>query len=133
MDREILFENLSHPGDLFKLKDYLRELYRLIDKRHIVSDFSATPTFDCDEADSYSMTMTGNVTGVTLKNPYIGREVTLIFIQDGVGSHTVAWTTTVKLTGAAFSVTATASAASAITLIYDGTNWYEKARALDLR
>ncbi len=133
MDRDILFERLDNPQDIYFLKDHLRELYRLLDKRHIVLDFSATPTFDCDLADSYDMTMTANVTGVTIKNAYKGRVITLVFIQGGTGSYTVAWTTTVKLTGAAFVPTVTVGAASVIKLLYNGTVWREMGRALDVR
>ena len=133
MDREILFSDLSKPQDLFLLKDYLREIYRLLDKRHITLDFSATPTFDMDLAESYDMTMTANVTGVTLKNPSKGRTITLIFIQGGSGSYTIAWTTSVKLAGAAFVPTVTVGAASAIKFLYDGTSFYEIGRALDIR
>jgi len=133
MDRDIVFESLKSPQDIYLLKEYIRELYRLLDKRHIVLDFSATPSFDMDQAESYSITMTANITGVTLKNPAKGRTITLVFIQGGSGSYTVAWTTTVKRTGAAFVPTTTVGAASAISFLYDGTSFYEIGRSLDIR
>ena len=133
MERSIILNDLKNPSDLFRLRDYVRELYELLDKRHIVKAFSATPEFDMDLADSYSITMASDITGVTLKNPAKGRTITLIFIQGGVGSYTVAWTTSVKLTGASFVPTVTVGAASAIMFLYDGTNFYEIGRALDVR
>ncbi|RKY32398.1 MAG: hypothetical protein DRP74_02685 [Candidatus Omnitrophota bacterium] len=134
MDKEILFEDLKQPQDLFLLKDHLRELYRLIERRYISVDFSATPTFDCDEGDIFKITLTGNITGITLKNAYQGRTITIIFLQDAIGSRTVAgWASNVKLAGAAFTVTSTASVYSAITLTYTGSVWVEVARSLDIR
>jgi len=132
-EREIIFEDLTKPQDKYRLKDYLRELYRLTDKRHITLDFSATPEIDCDQAESFDITMTSSITGVTIKNEFKGRVITLIFIQGGSGSYTVAFTTTVKRTAAAFVPTATVGAASIISFLYDGTVWREISRALDVR
>lgn len=132
-ERSITFEDLKKPEDVFLLKEYLRELYRLLDKRHITLDFSATPEIDADEAESFDVTLSANITGVTIKNAFAGRVITIVFIQNGTGGYTVAWTTTVKLSGAAFTITATANAASAISLLYDGTVWREISRALDVR
>lgn len=133
MERSIILNDLKNPSDLFRLRDYLRELFELLDRRHIVKAFSATPEFDMDLAESYSITMTANITGVTLKNPAKGRTITLIFIQGSTGSYTVAFTTTVLRTGGAFVPTTTIGAASAITFLYDGTSFYEIARSLDVR
>jgi len=133
-ERDIVFNDVTSQANLFKLKEHLRELYRLLDRRHVNVTYGATVTLDLDEADSFRITLTGNITTVTLKNPDIGRVIKIVFLQDGVGSHTVAgWAGTVKLTGAAFAITGTAGAASSISLLYDGTNFYEIGRALDVR
>ena len=133
MERDIFFSDLTRAEQRFRLQENIRELFSLLDPRHVTKDFSATPTFDCDEAESFDITLTANITGVTLKNAYKGRKVTIIFIQGGSGSYTVAWTTTVKLVGGAFTITTTASVGSAITLQYDGSNWWEISRALNLQ
>lgn len=133
MERDIILEDLTKQTDKLRLREYLRELYELVDKRHITLDFSATITIDVDEGESFDVTLTSNITGITIKNAFKGRVVTIIFIQDGTGGYTVAFTTTVKLSGATFTITTTANAASSITLLYDGTVWREISRALDLR
>jgi hypothetical protein len=134
MDRDIIFESLKSPQDIFLLKEYIRELYRLLDKRFITVDFVAGITFDCDLAEVFQVTLTGNVTGITLKNPYKGRTITLIFLQNAVGNFTVAgWAADVKITGDTFTVTVTASVYSTITLTYTGSAWVEVSRSLDVR
>lgn len=133
MERDIFFSDLTRAEQRFRLQENIRELFSLLDPRHVTKDFSATPTFDCDEAESFDITLTANITGVTLKNAYKGRKVTIIFIQNAIGGYTVAWTTTVKLVGGAFTITTTASVGSAITLQYDGSNWWEISRALNLQ
>jgi len=100
--------------------------------------FSATPTFDLSKIPHVGTidfgALTANVTAITLSNPGKGQRWTIIFTQDGGGGFTVAgWPATVKLTGAAFVVTVTANAKSAITFVYDGANHVEVARALDVR
>lgn len=133
MERDILFQDLARPEQRFRLQENLRELYSLLDPRHVTLDFSATPTIDCDESESFDITLTADITGVTIKNAHKGRRVTIIFIQDSTGGYTVTWTTTVLLTGGAFTITTTASVASAITFLYTGSQWIEISRALNLQ
>ena len=100
--------------------------------------FSATPTIDLSRLPHVGTidfgTLTANVTAITLSNPGKGQKWTIIFTQNGVGNFTVAgWPATVKLTGAAFTVTVTAAAKSVITFVFDGTNHIEVARSLDVR
>ena len=133
-DRDILFEKLDNPQEIFFLKDHLRELYRLLDKRFMTVDFVAGITFDCDLAEVFLVTLTGNITGITLKNPYQGRTISLIFLQNAVGNFTVAgWGSDVKITGDAFTATVTASVYSTITLTYTDSAWVEISRSLDCR
>jgi len=133
MDRDIIFEDLTKPNDKYRLKEYLRELYRLIDIRFVSVDYSATPTIDADEGEIFLITLTGNITGLKIINPYQGRKVTIIFLQDGTGGRTVAWTTTVKLAGAAAIGGDQANEYSTITLVYTGSVWVEIARTSDVR
>jgi hypothetical protein len=53
--------------------------------------FSATPTFDASTANSFQMTLTGNVTSSTVSNPTPGQVVVFLFTQDGTGGRTFAW------------------------------------------
>lgn len=132
-ERDILFETLRSPSEIFQLKEYLREIYRLLDKRFVSVTRVASITFDADIGEVFYVSLDGNITGITLLNAYKGREITIIFKQDSTGSRTVAgWASTVKLSGAAFTVTSNASRYSIIKLVYDDTNWVESGRSLDV-
>lgn len=56
----------------------------------VSTTFSATPTFDFSTANQFRMTMTSNVTAITLSNVQPGKGDALILCQDGTGSRTVA-------------------------------------------
>lgn len=119
---------------MFFLKDHLREIYRLLDKRFCSVDYSASISYDMDIADVILTTLTGNITTITIKNAYKGRILVLIFKQDATGSRTVTgFPANTKLNGAAFVPTITANSYSILTLVYDDTNFVEIAKALDIR
>lgn len=133
-DRTIIFEDLKTPQDIHKLKQYIRELYSLIDPRMVEIDFTVLPTFDADEADVFLITLTDNITGIVLKNAYEGRKITILFKQDGTGGRTITgWPANVKLAGAAAIGGDGANEYSTISLVYDGTNWIETARTSDVK
>lgn len=134
MLRDILFEKLDNPQDIFFLKDHLRELYRMVDKRFCIIDYAASVNYDMDIADVILTILTGNITTITIKNAYKGRILVLIFKQDTTGSRTVTgFPANTKLNTAAFVPTATANSYSILTFVYDDTNFVEIARALDIR
>ena len=97
-------------------------------------DFSATPTFDLEEADSFDLAaMTVNITGITLNNPHVGQVWRVVFLQDGVGSRTISgWPASVLLTGGSFTPTATGGKRSMLTFLYDGSNHVEQSRSLNM-
>ena len=133
-EKTIVLNDLTKPEEIFKLSEYLRELYRLSDLRFVSVDYSATPTFDSDEGDSFLITLTGNITGITIKNAYKGRQVVILFKQDAVGGHTITgWPANVKLAAAAAIGGDDAGEYSTITLLYDDTNWVEISRTSDVR
>jgi len=118
------------------------EIERLEDRLNrfepYVLAYSATPTFDLSiiphDGTIDLGAITANITAITITNPGVGQKWTVIFTQDGTGSWTVGgWPSNVKFTGAAFTITGTAGAKSIITLVYDGVNHLEIARALDVR
>lgn len=63
--------------------------------------FSATPTIDASLSNVFyfSTTMSANMTGITISNPVDGQTINIRFVQDATGGRTVAWTSTVKITG----------------------------------
>jgi hypothetical protein len=94
--------------------------------------FCTTHTFDAASGNSFKMTLTGNVSSATITNPQTGQFITLLLCQDGTGSRTFAWPGNVKLTGASYAISPTANKCSTLSAVYDGTNWYETARAANL-
>lgn len=80
------------------------------------------------------LTLTGNVTGITLSNLKDGSEYIITCIQDATGSRTVVWGSSVKWVGGnAPTLTTTANARDTFKFVSDGTNLYEVSRALDIR
>ena len=51
--------------------------------------FSATPTFDLDDGNSQQMTLTGNLTSLSLTNKENGGSYLIYLIQDATGSRTI--------------------------------------------
>ncbi len=85
--------------------------------------FSATPTFNAALGSFQTMTLTGNVTGITISNLVAGQLITFDFAQDATGSRTVAgWPAAVH---GNFTIGATASKHN-VQQFYspDGTNLY---------
>ena len=81
--------------------------------------FSATPVFDASVANTFKITLTGNVTSSTLVNVAPGQPVNFIVCQDATGSRTMSWPANVK---GVTTIGSTASKCSAQRFVYDGTN-----------
>lgn len=85
----------------------------------------STVTFDCGASDRHRVTLGGNrtlaVTGAT-----VGQQITVILAQDGTGSRTVTWWTTIKWpSGTAPTLTTNANAVDVFTLLQVASNvWY---------
>lgn len=93
---------------------------------------SGAVTFDCENGNSFTVTLTENITAITLSNPpptgSYG-EIAIKFIQDGTGSRTVAgWPAAVKWAGgSAPTITTTATTGTDYISLrtHDaGTTWY---------
>ncbi|MBI4480480.1 MAG: hypothetical protein HY651_10700 [Acidobacteria bacterium] len=89
----------------------------------------STPTFNAALGNSFKMILNQNVSSSSITNGQGGQIITLILCQDGSGNRTMTWPTNLKLAGGAFTLTTTANKCDVLTAIYDGTNWYEIARA----
>jgi len=90
-------------------------------KNQEVVTFSATPTFNAANFNSFKMTLTANVTSSTLSNQGAGQIVTFLLCQDGVGGRTMTWPANVK---GGMTLGGTASTCSAQPMLCDGTNCY---------
>lgn len=87
-------------------------------------------TFDCETSNSFAVTLTENITAITLSNPPASGtygQIRIRLTQDVTGGRTVAgWPAAVKWAGgSAPTITATASASDVVILETDdgGTTW----------
>lgn len=89
-------------------------------------------TFNRLNGDYITATLTGNITTTITNGKNSGDLLTLELSQDGTGSRTISKPSNVKLVGGAFSPTATAGATDIWQLRWDGTNWVEVSRSLNI-
>lgn len=83
--------------------------------------FSATPSFDASIANTFEITLRGDVSHSTLANPTPGEHLVFIVCQDAMGNRRFAWPPNVKggtIVGSKISTCSTQS------FIFDGTNAY---------
>jgi hypothetical protein len=81
--------------------------------------FSATPTFDLSVANNFTITLTANITAITISNwaASKGTTATIRFLQDGTGGRTIAFPAGWKWAGgSAPSVTTTLNKAAIVGL-----------------
>ena len=70
-----------------------------------------------------SVTLTGNVSGLTFTNGIEGVTYYLEVIQDGTGSRTVAKGTGTLFAGGSLSLSSSASEVDILGILFDGTNY----------
>ena len=61
--------------------------------------FGSTTTFDFSTFRDTKVTLTGNITTMTVSNVVVGKAGSIAFIQDGTGSRTTVWSSTFKFAG----------------------------------
>jgi hypothetical protein len=82
--------------------------------------FSSTPAFNAATVNSFTITLTGNVTSTTITNPTTGQTITFIITQNVTGGWTFAWPANTK---GASNVAPDANGVMVQSFIYDGANW----------
>lgn len=79
------------------------------------------------------LSLTGNVTTLNLTaGDYIGQEMLDYWIQDGTGSRTISWPSNFKKAGGALTLSIGANAIDVVRRRWDGTNWIEMGRSLNI-
>lgn len=73
--------------------------------------YGATTTLDFNTFINTSITLTGNISTLTLTNVKAGKAGQIRFIQDGTGSRTTVWNTILKFTGGVTPALSTAAGA----------------------
>lgn len=85
--------------------------------------FSATPSFAASTNASYSMTLTGNITAITITGtPINGNLLRFQFSQDATGGRTVIWPGNFQIP-TTFAFKSFPNQTNRMTFVYDGTNW----------
>lgn len=92
---------------------------------------AGTVTFDASQANTWTVTLSANVTSSSIINPNIsGQTLTIVWLQDATGGRTYVWPTNCKFAGGVAPSDTTVSKQTSVTLTYNGSNWMETARAV---
>jgi len=95
--------------------------------------FDVTQDWDVRTSPVAKVTLTNNVTFDVPTNPTTGQFISIVCIQDGTGSRTVAWNAVFEFaTDTAPTATTTASKGDMFNFRYNGAKWLEVGRNLAL-
>lgn len=94
-----------------------------------VAGFAHAMTFNASAGNSIKLTLRDDVTSSSIANPTSGQFLTLLLCQDAAGARSMAWPANLRLSGGNFTLTRYPNRCDALTMVYDGSIWYEIARA----
>ncbi len=95
--------------------------------------FDSTQDWDVRASPVAKVTLTNNVTFDAPTNPTTGQYISIVCIQDGTGSRTIAWNAVFEFKDdTAPTATTTASKGDMFTFRYNGSKWLEVGRNLNL-
>ena len=95
--------------------------------------FDATQDWDVRASPVAQVTLTANVTFDARSNPTTGQFISIVCIQDGTGSRTIAWNAVFEFASdTAPTATTTANLGDMFNFRYNGTKWLEVGRNLAL-
>ena len=97
-----------------------------------LGNVTGSVTFDSTLGNLHTATLTGNITTTINSGTSYGDRIVLKLMQDAVGGRTVSKPANVKLVGGTFSPSAGANAIDSWVLMWDGTNWNEISRSLNV-
>jgi len=89
-------------------------------------------TFNRANGSTITATLTGNITPTLTNGKALNDTLTLKLTQDATGSRTVTWPSNFKKAGGALTLSTGVSAIDVIQMRWDGTNWVEVSRALNI-
>ena len=82
-------------------------------------------TLDTTQSNVFTVSMTENVTTMTLNNPALGQTVNILLTQDGTGSRVITWPASFKWPGGTAEILSTnPNAVDLLVITYLGTSWY---------
>jgi len=95
--------------------------------------FDSTQDWDVRASPVAKVTLTNNVTFDAPTNPTTGQYISIVCIQDGTGSRTIAWNAIFEFKDdTAPTATTTANKGDMFTFRYNGSKWLEVGRNLNL-
>ncbi len=95
--------------------------------------FDSTQDWDVRASPVAKVTLTANVTFDAPSNPTTGQYISIVCIQDGTGSRTIAWNAIFEFKDdTAPTATTTANKGDLFTFRYNGSKWLEVGRNLNL-
>jgi len=95
--------------------------------------FDATQDWDVRASPVAAVVLTANVTFDAPSNPTTGQYISILCVQDGTGSRTIAWNAVFEFTGGtAPTATTTAGKGDLFTFRYHNSHWVEVGRNLNL-
>lgn len=89
-------------------------------------------TFDRKDGCLQTGTLTGNITVTLAAGIAMDDILTLKLTQDGTGNRTVTWPSNFKKAGGTLTLSTSAAAVDIISAKWDGTNWIEVSRSLNV-
>ena len=97
-----------------------------------IAAFAPTMTFNAGVSSSIKLVLKGNVTSSVIGSGMNGQSLTLLLCQDATGSRAIAWPANTRLANGSMTLTKTPNKCDSVTMVFDGFNWYETSRAMNL-
>jgi hypothetical protein len=97
-----------------------------------IAGYAAAMTFNASVSGSVKLVMKGNVTSSVIGSGSSGQTLAMLLCQDATGSRSFTWPGNVRLAGGGITLTRTPNKCDSVSLVFDGFNWYETSRAMNL-
>lgn len=91
---------------------------------------SGSASLDFNNGITQSLVLIGDAT-LSFLNPVAGNYYTLLVKQDSAGGHLITWPSAVKWSGGGITLTTTGLQTDVLTLVYDGTLYYQVSASFD--
>lgn len=99
---------------------------------YAVGTVTGSPGFNRQNGSVQTVTLGGNITPSIVSGVGYGDILTLEITQDATGSRTLTWPANFKKAAGSLVLTTTAAATDIVSMFWDGTNWIELSRALNV-
>lgn len=97
-----------------------------------IAAYASAMNFNAGVSNSVKLVMKGNVTSSVIGSGTNGQTLTMLLCQDATGTRAFTWPSNVRLAGGGITLTRTANKCDSVSLVFDGFNWYETSRAMNL-